>query len=106
MGIYSINRPEYVISEYGCYNHSIVVIPIYDTLGANVASFIANQAEMTCITCDKTSRIDQIIEQASQFTTLKHIILMDSEQITDQLRNKGRKRFSIMFNFCFLIIID
>ncbi|KAI2798292.1 hypothetical protein BLOT_013411 [Blomia tropicalis] len=88
MGIYSINRPEYVISEYGCYNHSIVVIPIYDTLGANVASFIANQAEMTCITCDKTLRIDQIIEQASQFTTLKHIILMDSEQITDQLRDQ------------------
>ena len=89
LGIYSQNCPEYVIAEYGAYRHSLIVVPIYDTLGTNVASFIANQAELTVITCDKTERIDRIIEQAEQFKTLEHIVLMNSAQITEQLREKG-----------------
>ena len=91
LGIYSANCPEYVIAEYGSYRHSIIVVPIYDTLGTNVASFISNQAELTCITCDKVDRIDRIIEQANKFTTLKHIVLMNSHLVSDQLRAKGNE---------------
>lgn len=42
-GIYSANTPEYSISEYGCYRQSIIVIPIYETLGSNVCAFISKQ---------------------------------------------------------------
>ena len=45
IGIYSINRPEYVISEYGSYWQSYTVVPIYDTLGPNALSFIVNQGK-------------------------------------------------------------
>lgn len=43
IGIYSVNVPEYIIAEYGCYWHSLVVVPIYDTLGPNACSYISNQ---------------------------------------------------------------
>lgn len=42
-GIYSINSSEYTIAEYSCYRHSIIVIPIYETLGSNVCGFISQQ---------------------------------------------------------------
>ena len=45
IGIYSKNCPEYVIAEYGCYWQSLVVVPIYDTLGPHACSFISNQGE-------------------------------------------------------------
>lgn len=43
VGIYSENRVEYHIAEFGCYWHSIIIAPIYNTLGPDVATFIANQ---------------------------------------------------------------
>lgn len=43
VGIYSANCPEYIIAEYGSYWHSLVVVPIYDTLGPNACSYISNQ---------------------------------------------------------------
>lgn len=43
VAIYSGNCPEYIISEYGCYYQSFVVVPVYDTLGPNICSFIINQ---------------------------------------------------------------
>jgi len=42
-GIYSVNSSEYTMAEYSCYRHSIIVIPIYETLGSNVCAFISKQ---------------------------------------------------------------
>lgn len=33
VGIYSINRPEWIIGQQACYAHSFVSVPLYDTLG-------------------------------------------------------------------------
>lgn len=35
VGIYSINRPEWIIAQQACYAHSFVSVPLYDTLGTN-----------------------------------------------------------------------
>jgi len=45
IGIYLVNSPEYVVAEYGAYCHSLVVVPIYDTLGPNACAYIANQGK-------------------------------------------------------------
>lgn len=45
VGIYATNCVEYVIAEYACYNHSIVVVPLYDTLGPNACRYIINQGD-------------------------------------------------------------
>lgn len=46
VGIFADNRVEYDLAEYGCYWHSIIIAPIYSTLGPNVATFIANQGAL------------------------------------------------------------
>ncbi|OTF79785.1 hypothetical protein BLA29_008408 [Euroglyphus maynei] len=96
IGIYSINCMEYTLIEYACYRHSLMIVPIYDTLGSNIASFIANQTELTTIAIDNMERLDRIIDQYEQFHQLKHLIwLKNDEQITKEIRNKGRYHFCV-----------
>lgn len=79
-GIYSINTPEYTIAEYGCYHHSIIVIPIYETLGSNICAFIAKQATLSAIFCDTLNRVESVLHNAKDFEYLKHIIVVANEQ--------------------------
>lgn len=74
-GIYSANSPEYSLAEYGCYRHSMVVIPIYETLGSNIAAFIAKEATLEAIFCDTLTRVEAILKNVKEFEFLKHIIV-------------------------------
>lgn len=77
IGMYSINRLEYSIVEYGCYWHSMIIAPIYNTLGPDVCTFIANQAEIEVIVCDTLERVEAVLSQVMHFTHLKHIVVME-----------------------------
>ena len=33
IGLYSINRPEWLITEHACSSYSFISVPLYDTLG-------------------------------------------------------------------------
>lgn len=97
VGIFSKNCPEFTLIEYGCYRHSIIVVPIYDTLGPDIASFIANQTNLSCIACDHIDRIRNIIDQKDQFKTLKHLVLLknNQEKALEEIRDKGN-----LINYC------
>ena len=49
IGLYSINRPEWILSEYACYYNNFVTVPLYDTLGDEAIEHICNQTEMRLI---------------------------------------------------------
>jgi long-chain acyl-CoA synthetase len=48
IGIFSINRAEWLITEQACYANSYVTVPLYDTLGDEAIEHIVNQTEMEC----------------------------------------------------------
>jgi len=43
IGIFSQNCPEWILTEQAAYCFSMVVVPLYDTLGPEACSFIINQ---------------------------------------------------------------
>lgn len=45
VGIYSQNCPEWILTEQGLYCQSMVIVPLYDTLGPEACNFIINQGE-------------------------------------------------------------
>uniref|UniRef100_A0A8C5CBN4 Arachidonate--CoA ligase n=1 Tax=Gadus morhua TaxID=8049 RepID=A0A8C5CBN4_GADMO len=45
IGVFAQNRPEWIISELACYTYSMVVVPLYDTLGPDAIRFIINTGE-------------------------------------------------------------
>ena len=93
-GIYSMNSAEYTIFEYACYRHSMIVIPIYETLGSNVCGYIAKQAQLSAIYCDKINRLENIIKNVQDFQTVKHIIVGQkipdkSAHLVDEVKAAG-----------------
>jgi long-chain acyl-CoA synthetase len=53
VGIYSKNRPEWLITALGCQAHAMPIVPLYDTLGPNAAEYIINHAELSVVVVGK-----------------------------------------------------
>lgn len=49
MGIFAKHSSEWVILQLACNACGITVVPMYETLGDEAVTFIANQTEMNCI---------------------------------------------------------
>jgi long-subunit acyl-CoA synthetase (AMP-forming) len=46
VGVYAKNSPEWFICALGSMQQSIVVVPLYDTLGPEAATFAVQQTEI------------------------------------------------------------
>ncbi|KAL4308950.1 hypothetical protein GQ457_01G001930 [Hibiscus cannabinus] len=51
VGIYFINRPEWLIVDHACSAYSFVSVPLYDTLGPDAVKYISNHADVKAIFC-------------------------------------------------------
>lgn len=77
VGIYSINRPEWVLAEYACYGQNLCTVPLYDTLGPEAAEFIIRQAEVSTVFCSRDKVATLIsISQSGRVPSLKTIIVL------------------------------
>jgi long-chain acyl-CoA synthetase len=46
LGIWSLNRPEWFISEMICNYYNLVSVPLYETLGPDAVEYVMNHAEI------------------------------------------------------------
>ncbi|KAJ3106570.1 Long chain acyl-CoA synthetase 7 peroxisomal [Phlyctochytrium bullatum] len=76
VGLFSINRAEWVIGEHACFMYSMVTVPLYDTLGAEAIEFISNEAELPVILATK-DKVKVLLDIKSKLPHLKSIIVMD-----------------------------
>lgn len=51
IGIFSQNCPEWILTEQAAYCFSMVIVPLYDTLGPESCSFIINQGMFIYFYC-------------------------------------------------------
>ncbi|KAF7670564.1 Long-chain-fatty-acid--CoA ligase 5, partial [Astathelohania contejeani] len=92
IGIYSINRLEWIIAEYASYELKCINCPLYSTYGPESISHILNETEMKiCITSDvkAISLYNDIISKYKN--NLKDIIVMDpmEEKYIAMYKEKG-----------------
>ncbi|NXY75384.1 ACSL1 ligase, partial [Glareola pratincola] len=80
IGIFSQNRPEWVIIEQGCYAFSMVVVPLYDTLGTEAITYIVNKADLSLVFCDKPDKAKLLLTNVEKGETpiLNTIVIMES----------------------------
>uniref|UniRef100_A0A668AR34 Long-chain-fatty-acid--CoA ligase n=1 Tax=Myripristis murdjan TaxID=586833 RepID=A0A668AR34_9TELE len=80
IGVFAQNRPEWIISELACYTYSMVVVPLYDTLGPDAIRYIINTAEISTVICDKAEKAQVLLGNVERQETpgLRRIILMDA----------------------------
>ncbi|XP_030068484.1 long-chain-fatty-acid--CoA ligase 6 [Microcaecilia unicolor] len=91
IGVFAQNRPEWIISELACYTYSMVVVPLYDTLGQGAIHYIINTADISTVICDKPEKAKLLLEHVENrdIPGLKRIILMDPFE--ENLQEWGRK---------------
>ncbi|XP_077000644.1 long-chain-fatty-acid--CoA ligase 1 isoform X4 [Tamandua tetradactyla] len=91
VGIFSQNRPEWVIIEQGCFAYSMVIVPLYDTLGEDAITYIVNKAKLSVIFIDKPEKAQLLLEgiENKLTTSLKTLVIMDPYGI--DLVEQGKK---------------
>ncbi|CAJ0599718.1 unnamed protein product [Cylicocyclus nassatus] len=85
IGIYSQNRPEWMITALGCIQQSVILVPLYDTLGADAASFIVSQTETSVILVDAVQKAKNLLSKKDSMPSLKIIIMADKKDFTYEL---------------------
>lgn len=70
VGLYSQNCPEWVLVEQACYTYSLVVVPLYDTLGPDACAYIINQAEINLVVCEDDQKCNLLLDKAPRYVTI------------------------------------
>ncbi|WKX99249.1 hypothetical protein Q1695_014269 [Nippostrongylus brasiliensis] len=84
IGIYAQNRAEWLITAFGCVQQSVTIVPLYDTLGADAASFVVSQTEISVVVVDTMSKARNLASKKSLMPNLKTILLMNNDEVTPE----------------------
>nr|GEV36131.1 long chain acyl-CoA synthetase 7, peroxisomal [Tanacetum cinerariifolium] len=55
VGLYFVNRPEWLVLDHACSAYSYVSVPLYDTLGPDAVKYIINHADIQAVFCVPTT---------------------------------------------------
>lgn len=78
LGIFAVNRAEWMIASLGFYSQSMRTVALYATLGENAVQYIINHAETAVVVVSRENLPSLIATIGQVKKTLKHIIVMDS----------------------------
>ncbi|KAN0034170.1 hypothetical protein ACTFIV_000656 [Dictyostelium citrinum] len=98
VGIFSINRPEWVLSDMAAMNHSFVPVALYATLGANAIEYVVNHSEISVLLCEGKN-VEKILSMPG--TTIKTIVSYDSlpQATLDKFKDNENVKLYILPDF-------
>ncbi|XP_067838689.1 long-chain-fatty-acid--CoA ligase 1a isoform X2 [Heptranchias perlo] len=91
IGVFAQNRPEWVIIEQACYAYSMVVVPLYETLGAEAISYILNKADIQVVFCDTKVKAETVLQGVENGDTPKVNTIIVMDDFGDDLKERGMK---------------
>jgi long-chain acyl-CoA synthetase len=77
-GIFSANRPEWVIADLAILKAGCVTVPLYTTLSAVEVRHIINDSKMKLIFVDGMKALDTINRVKKDVPWLEHVVMFDS----------------------------
>ncbi|KAJ2365060.1 medium-chain fatty acid-CoA ligase faa2 [Coemansia sp. RSA 2610] len=77
LGIYSINRPEWLLAEFAGFRSSKYSVALYDTLGAESVEYIVEHAGVATIVCS-IDKVPKLLKLKQRLPSLKAIVSMDA----------------------------
>ena len=82
VGLFSINREEWCITEQACFASGLVTVPLYDTLGNDSIAYICEQTEMEIIFTSR-DKLKLLTGMLKDIKHVKKIVCFDSEEISE-----------------------
>ncbi|XP_061376488.1 long chain acyl-CoA synthetase 6, peroxisomal-like isoform X1 [Gastrolobium bilobum] len=75
IGLYFINRPEWVIVDHACSAYSYISVPLYDTLGPDAVKYIVDHAVVQVIFC-VSQTLNSLMSYLSDIPTVRLIVVV------------------------------
>ncbi|CDO99032.1 unnamed protein product [Coffea canephora] len=75
VGLYFINRPEWLIVDHACSAYSFISVPLYDTLGPAAVKYIVNHASIQTIFC-MLQTLDTLLRFLSEIPSVRLIVVV------------------------------
>lgn len=88
VGVYSQNRPEWVITEHAVTRQNMVLVPLYDTLGPDAVDFICNQAGVCAVVCD-ANKLPLLAKTLHNCKSVKLVVKMENVTGDDEKLFRG-----------------
>ncbi|KAI9476853.1 hypothetical protein BX667DRAFT_497335 [Coemansia mojavensis] len=76
LGMYSVNRVEWILADYGGISQNLYTVALYDTLGADSLEYIMNHAEIEVLVCS-LDKVPKLLKLRDKLPQLKVIVSMD-----------------------------
>lgn len=77
VGIYSVNRVEWMLLDHACSSMSAVTVPIGPELADDVIVHICNETELEIIFTNNEKNLNKLLSLSSQIPNLKKIVMFD-----------------------------
>lgn len=75
VGLYFINRPEWIVVDHACSAYSFISVPLYDTLGPDAVKYIVNHADVQAIFCVPET-LNALLSFLSEIPTVRLIVVV------------------------------
>ncbi|KAH9765118.1 Long chain acyl-CoA synthetase 6 (peroxisomal) [Citrus sinensis] len=82
IGLYFVNRPEWLIVDHACSAYSFISVPLYDTLGPDAVKYIVNHASVQAVFCVPQT-LNSLLSCLSEVPTVRLIVVIGG--IDDQI---------------------
>ncbi|KAI9016517.1 hypothetical protein CLU79DRAFT_763028 [Phycomyces nitens] len=76
VGIWSVNRPEWNITDIACSAYSFFIVALYDSLGPDAVRYVINHSELQVVVCSITY-IKKLLEMSESVPNIKAIVSID-----------------------------
>ncbi|GIY34027.1 long-chain-fatty-acid--CoA ligase 1 [Caerostris darwini] len=77
VGMFAVNKQEFLLSVCACAAYSMVSIPLYLTLGWQSVIYIINQASLSVVIVNNSENALKILNNSQQLPTLKYLVMLD-----------------------------
>ena len=77
IGIYGVNCTYWQTTAYASQMNSMVVVPVYDSLGPNAAHYIITHSECKAVVCH-SAKLESLLSILNDLPNLKYVIAIDS----------------------------
>lgn len=78
VGVFSANHVEFMLSLFGCAGYSLIMVPLYATLGMDAVHYIINEAELKLVVCDTNKNALTVLNHISKLPSLKSMVIIDT----------------------------
>ncbi|KAB1204085.1 Long chain acyl-CoA synthetase 6, peroxisomal [Morella rubra] len=103
VGLYFINRPEWLIMDHTCSAYSFISVPLYDTLGPDAVQYVVNHAALQAIFCShNTEQLGGIDEYLPSLPSASGVKLISYLELISQgvvLTHKPNFKFCWFLSF-------